>query len=242
MLATVASRSRAGGIDLVWPFLVGDVNARLEPMARLAGEAADLGLLFASTRFYWLRFAAAVATEPERAREADPVDRHVVETITSALAPFRDAVTLRFAHESPPLPIQRIAEYAGFARLSPGRLSVHPVYGPWIALRGVAVVGVPGPTGPSWPLRDPCPGCRGGCDRVLARATAARERPDSAALAENWRAWLAVRDACPVGREHRYSEEQIRYGYTKDRAVIAALAHGPADSRTGGDHAGEAPH
>lgn len=31
-----------------------------------------------------------------------------------------------------------------------------------------------------------------------------------------WRPWLAVRDACPLGREHRYSEQQVAYHYTKD--------------------------
>ena len=33
---------------------------------------------------------------------------------------------------------------------------------------------------------------------------------------ENWRPWLAVRDACPEGRRFRYDPEQIRYHYTKD--------------------------
>jgi methylmalonic aciduria homocystinuria type C protein len=33
---------------------------------------------------------------------------------------------------------------------------------------------------------------------------------------DDWRSWLAVRDACPVGRSARYAEEQIAYHYTKD--------------------------
>jgi hypothetical protein len=39
-------------------------------------------------------------------------------------------------------------------------------------------------------------------------------------LEETPRAWLAVRDACPVGREHRFPEAMIRYGYTKDRGAL----------------------
>ena len=27
-------------------------------------------------------------------------------------------------------------------------------------------------------------------------------------------------DACQVGREWRYDEDQIRYGYTKDRSIL----------------------
>jgi methylmalonic aciduria homocystinuria type C protein len=37
---------------------------------------------------------------------------------------------------------------------------------------------------------------------------------------EQWRLWLAVRDACPVGREYRYSENQIRWHYAHDRSAL----------------------
>jgi len=39
---------------------------------------------------------------------------------------------------------------------------------------------------------------------------------------QDWRRWLAVRDAIGkgIGKEHRYSEEQILYHYTKDRALL----------------------
>jgi methylmalonic aciduria homocystinuria type C protein len=183
-------------------------------------------LLIASTRYFWLRFASALQDDPRRARVSDPVDEYVVAAVRAALAAVEPSANVRFAHESPPLPIQRIAALAGFAHLSPARLSVHPVYGPWIALRAVAVVALPGPSPESVPsLRDPCPGCPGGCATAFERAlSASSERPGAATLARDWTAWLAVRDACPVGREHRYADDQIRYGYTKDRAVLEALA------------------
>jgi cyanocobalamin reductase (cyanide-eliminating) / alkylcobalamin dealkylase len=38
--------------------------------------------------------------------------------------------------------------------------------------------------------------------------------------ADTWRAWLAVRDACPVGREHRYGDDQIAYHYAKRRDAL----------------------
>jgi hypothetical protein len=44
--------------------------------------------------------------------------------------------------------------------------------------------------------------------------------PDAAAVERGWRAWVAVRDACPVGRASRYGDEQIRYHYAKDRGVL----------------------
>ena len=40
-----------------------------------------------------------------------------------------------------------------------------------------------------------------------------------------WADWLALRDRYGVGREHRYSDAQIRYHYTRDKSVLAhALA------------------
>ena len=33
-----------------------------------------------------------------------------------------------------------------------------------------------------------------------------------------------IRDACPKGHEHRYGDDQIRYHYAKDRAVLSALS------------------
>jgi cyanocobalamin reductase (cyanide-eliminating) / alkylcobalamin dealkylase len=227
VVAVVAAPCRAAGIDLVWPFALRRVNEGLAVGERLApaGDADDLGLLIASTRYFWLRFASALQGEPERARAADPVDEHVMSAVHAAVEALAPPAIVRFAHESPPLPIQRIAELAGFARLSPARLSVHPVYGPWVALRAVVVVAVPGPAPGSLPeLHDPCPGCPGGCAAVFEHAlSASAERPGAATLARDWRDWLAVRDACPVGREHRYADDQIRYGYTKDRGVLDAL-------------------
>jgi len=37
---------------------------------------------------------------------------------------------------------------------------------------------------------------------------------------EEWRAWLAVRDACPLGRAHRYTEPQVLYHYTHEPRYI----------------------
>jgi hypothetical protein len=46
-------------------------------------------------------------------------------------------------------------------------------------------------------------------------------RPCIRAVAANWRAWVAVRDSPCPGHPMRYSEEQIVYHYTRDRAVLA---------------------
>jgi hypothetical protein len=44
--------------------------------------------------------------------------------------------------------------------------------------------------------------------------------PSSASISEHAAAWIAVRDACPVGREGRYSDAQLEYHYTKARGLL----------------------
>jgi methylmalonic aciduria homocystinuria type C protein len=42
-------------------------------------------------------------------------------------------------------------------------------------------------------------------------------------VSESWRLWLAVRDACPVGRSSRYPDEQCEYHYRPSRSLLLSL-------------------
>jgi methylmalonic aciduria homocystinuria type C protein len=53
---------------------------------------------------------------------------------------------------------------------------------------------------------------------LFERASAAQAGRDG--IGDTWPLWLAVRDACPVGRAHRYCEDQIRYHYAGDRTAL----------------------
>ena len=54
---------------------------------------------------------------------------------------------------------------------------------------------------------------------VKALDVAMANAPDPR-LASARQAWVAIRDACPVGTASRYSEAQLRYHYTKDREAL----------------------
>jgi methylmalonic aciduria homocystinuria type C protein len=41
-------------------------------------------------------------------------------------------------------------------------------------------------------------------------------------ISDTWPLWLAVRDACPIGRAHRYDDAQIRYHYARDRSALCS--------------------
>lgn len=193
-LKRFTARCAAGGLDLVHPF---------------RADRGRLGLLIANTRSLWPVFRRAIA-EGRADPEADrPLDEHVQRVLDDACGSFSCPVDTRFAHVPPYVPIQKVAHQAGFAFLARTNLCIHPTYGPWIALRAVVTCDREGPS-PGPPAADPCRDCR--CGELLKQAMA---RPD------DWRAWLAVRDGCTTGREHRYSDEQIAYHYTKDRTILS---------------------
>ena len=184
------ARLADAGFDLAHAF-----DTALVP--QIAGRER-LGILIGNTRALWPHFVAAL---PELAHEEHPLEHYTERAIDTAFAGAR----IYYAHrkyDGAFIPFQRVAVATGFGALAPSRLIVHPHYGPWFALRAIVVVdGTP-------PERAPIPQpCR--CDD---RCTIALD----AALANpfEWRAWLAVRDACSL-REERYSDEQIHFHYTR---------------------------
>ncbi|MFW5878632.1 MAG: hypothetical protein ACOCVR_02335, partial [Myxococcota bacterium] len=70
------------------------------------------------------------------------------------------------------------------------------------------------------------------CDRpclpLLEQALKLGGPPESSAEEmERWcEAWVSVRSACPIGREHTYAEDQTLYHYTKNPAVLEASLTG----------------
>lgn len=223
IVARTAPLLASEGFDIAHPFRSSwwdDAVAAEERLPRFAKRSDRLALLIGNTRALWPHFVAALEREPSRREESRPLDRWVEERVRDVLdrASAGCATVLRFAHESRPryLPMQRLAAVAGFAAVSEGRLSAHPVYGPWFALRAVAVFDVDGPAGSAPEATAPCSGCEAPCREAFEHALAVADaRSDHAVLHERWRPWLAVRDACPVGREWRYSEEQILYHYAR---------------------------
>ena len=162
------------------------------------------GILVANTRALWPIFLAARAADPALAASSDPLDAYTEQVLARAFPGER----VWFAHrryDGAFLPFQRIAVAAGLGALAPTQLVIHPVYGPWFGMRAlVALEGEPRAS-PRIAYR-----CTGDCEARLAVALEARD----------WRAWVAVRDACCVGREYRYGDNQLAYHYTKDPSSL----------------------
>jgi len=100
-------------------------------------------------------------------------------------------------------------------------LAIHPQHGPWFGLRAVLVAAIEGP--PSTPRpASPCASCSAPCVPALERALAVSGSPlSSAAITRHAAAWIAVRDACPIGRASRYSDAQLDYHYAPAARKLA---------------------
>lgn len=183
------------GFDLVHAFDA-HAAARTPGWERLA-DGDRLGLLVGNTRALWPRFVAARA-DPELAAAPHPLDRYTERTLAAAFP----AAPIFYGHRAYAdgfLPMQRLAVATGLAAMAPTHLVVHPIYGPWFALR--AVVTLPGAPPTRAPIPRPCT-CTGACTAALERARGSGR----------WQDWLAVRDACTL-RAWRYGDEQVDYHY-----------------------------
>ena len=210
------------GLDIVHPFAVGTYNRALPAELELEdfGRETTLGVLFANTRALWTPFLEALKSDVALADDAHPLERYL-ETRLVPLLPRPHRLYWAQELEPRPLPIQRLAELVGLAPLSPSHLSIHPEHGPWLALRAVAVFDEEGPGAPVPLLDSPCSRCSRPCLPALETALAQTgNTPDAGAIARQADAWIAVRDACPVGKAARYGEHQLRYHYTKDRKFL----------------------
>lgn len=212
-LEMLSSCCAAGGVDLAAAGRVGAYNALVGQEHRLPdfGDDGSLVVVLANSRALWPHLLAALDQQPGSPAQ-HPLDCYVEEVVRGAVQRLAHHYELRFAHDPPPrrVAMQRLAEVAGLATLSPAHLSVHPRFGPWIGLRAAVVIDCEGPE--VTPHRSPCEGCAAPCASALGEALEA-----GADSERDWPQWVAIRDACPLGREHRYEDAQLRYHYTKDR-------------------------
>jgi methylmalonic aciduria homocystinuria type C protein len=224
---TVAARLRAAGLDLCAAIAARWYDEAVEPELQLGAPRPDaLVVVVGNTRALWPAFSSALRTEPALADERSPLDTYVARELRAAASLLPLPSIVRLSHEPPPrrIAMQRMAEIAGLAPRGPGYLSIHPTFGPWIGLRGAIVLDLPGPDGEARPAVRPTGPWEAACEQAVLDALALSGAVlGHEAIRDSWRAWVAVRDACPIGREHRYCDEQLRYHYTHDRAILHAI-------------------
>jgi cyanocobalamin reductase (cyanide-eliminating) / alkylcobalamin dealkylase len=224
-IAALRARCEEAGLDIVHPFRMAWFNDEVEPFLRLPdwGRADALGILIGNTARIWPAFTRALRDEGALLGDEHPLDTYVERSLSGAAGrAISDRHVILFAHRMVPAPIaiQRVAHAAGLAHLSPSRLSVHPAYGPWLALRAVIVVDTDGPSEPRPRAPDPCTPCSKPCLLAFERALTATDMTRSGDVERTWQMWANVREVCPEGTDSRYGDDQLRYHYTKDPSIL----------------------
>ncbi len=196
-VARIAASLSASGVDIVHPFHIEWWRDPAFPLPVVDG--GTLGLLVGNTAALWSHVAPAV-----KSGAVDPVDRHVVRAVRTAVEALALPHAIVWAHEcAPAFPMQRLAAAVGFAVVSPSQLAIAPRHGPWWSIRAAVLLRLRGPEGPRPSLTNPCATCEAPCVPPFERARNTMR----------WRRWLAVRDACPVGVDGRFADAQIAHHY-----------------------------
>ena len=220
----------AEGLDLVQAFDVQQYNrlitghATLQPVP-MFGRRHTLAYAVGNSKALWPVFVASYRRREDLHAHSDPLDQYVHERVMHCAATIDSTHEIYFAHEGGArlVSMVHLAEASALGQRSPVGLAIHPEHGPWFGMRALIVVDAPPPSSSPEPIAT-CTGCPAPCRAAYDHALVSITEHELATgdLETSWRAWVAVRDACPVGRQSRYGEAQIRYHYTKDRAALMA--------------------
>lgn len=241
MLSALATALEPHGLNLIGATVVEAYDASVPAGRRLrellpgARSAIVIGNGGGSL---WVGYREFCRRHPEHARVADPLDAFTRRVVEEAAAPLIVGQAARFLYPfrfpDDPVSFMRLAACAGLGR--PGLVGVllHPVYGPWMALRAAILV----PTVVTAPRPaddfDPCPSCVEracvaacpvsavtGAGWNVNRCAAHRARDD-----EGCGSRCHARFECVLGRAHRHPAEALAYHQAAARPALMALVRG----------------
>lgn len=218
-LRTLSARLTAAGLDLTAslhaaPATWNDWGANVAD-----GATSVPGMVVGNTRALWAPFVAALRRDAALESSEDPLDTYIERSIRTAIAESGLGARARvwLASSGPPyVRVGAASVEAGLLHESPTGLLIHPRAGLWCALRALVTFDpdVAGDLSPRSDPQSPCTGCDAPC---VAARRAAGPLPEPGAIARRPEPWIAIRDACPVGRGLRYGRGQIWYHYTGER-------------------------
>jgi hypothetical protein len=235
IVAALGARLARVGLDLVGATSVAAYDARMtagQGFATRVPSARGILVIGNGGAAMWRTFrAAAPASNGENPREDDPLDAWVRDAVEHAV---RDVPG---AHVSYPADVhddfRRRGALAGLGRPSLLGMLIHPVYGPWIALRAAVLVPVdvvaprpadgfdPCPTCVERPCIAACPvGAVGPRGWDVAACVAHRLADDS-----HCAAGCTSRIECVYGRAHRAPPDALAFHQAAARRSMLAYAN-----------------
>ena len=195
----------------------------------------SLAFMIGNSRAMWPCFLRWLQQKPEPLAVKDPVDTYTAEVIDAAIGRFAAAAgsprkdTFWAADMSPErlVDMNRAARVAALCYFSDEMfLSIHPTFGSWVAFRAIIVVDLPathlhGPPRHLPPLLtdDEAAAAKEAFAAALQASSEVELTVDGMPL-QLAQKWAAMRDCVGLGREHKYSQRQSEYHYTKDRKML----------------------
>jgi hypothetical protein len=172
----------------------------------------------------WPHFSAWL--EKQAARPANPLDAWSAEVIGGIAERFGAKAV--FPWQKPYLPFQQWAKRGEGLKPSPLGMLIHPEFGLWHAYRGALVFDVEIAIQQARVTIHPCDECvekpclstcpvdafspdgfdAAGCRSYLDSSAS---RDGSVTQPDCMNAGCRARDACPVGRDHRYPDTQVQF-------------------------------
>jgi len=207
-------------------------------LRRLAPDAVTAIVVGNGGGAFWAAYRRFCRAHAEHERLDDPLDaftRVVIDDATACVeAGGASRVIYPFEFSATPVSFMQLAESAGLGRRSLVGVLVHPVWGPWMALR--AAILVPFPVSAPRPAEgfDPCPTC---VERACMPACPGQavsdvgwDIPRCAAhrrQADDCESRCHARFDCVIGRAHRYPPDALAFHQRRSRAALLAHAARP---------------
>ncbi|BFM15541.1 4Fe-4S dicluster domain-containing protein [Maricurvus nonylphenolicus] len=204
------------------------VRASLASTLEEDDQLTDILLIGHAGRDFWQAFKASRWGDIANRIHPHPIDSFTTETIASSLSDTCPEVSYRWLYPADQclVDLQALGRLAGWHGESPFRSGVNQPWGPWYAYRAVLVstplqekperridpeVQSPCSTCSAKPCVRACPADALGeshADFQLQVCLDYRLQPQSPCAHQ-----CIARSACPVGQEHRYSQDQMHYHY-----------------------------
>jgi len=230
LLKTITSALAPHGLNLIGTTTVADYEALVPSqyhVASLLPEAKTLIVIGNGGGQFWEGFRAYCQERPGYLQgRRHPLDDYTVEVIEKTLTPIlaQPGVGYRYLYPfrfwSEPVSFMHLARASGLAGPSILGVVIHPVYGPWMALRAALLINQEFRAAPTAAGFDPCPTCveRACMAACPASAVSVQKGWDIPACVQhrlrvtaNCVDYCHARFDCVYGREHRYPLDELQY-------------------------------